>query len=153
MRKALFLDRDGVINVDAGYVHAPEDFVFIDGIFDFCQLAVAKGYLIIVVTNQSGIERGIFSEEEFHRTNRHMLEEFRRRGVEITDVFHCPHLECEDRKPNPGMFLKAQRKWDIDMAESVSVGDRDRDVRAGVAAGVGKNLIFSGDFNNLKEAL
>lgn len=153
MRKALFLDRDGVINIDAGYVHAPEDFVFIDGIFDFCQLAVTKGYLIIVVTNQSGIERGIFSEDEFCRTNSHMLEEFRRRGVEITDVFHCPHLENEDRKPNPGMFVKAQRKWGIDMAESVSVGDRDRDIQAGAAAGVGKNLIFTGDFNVLKEAL
>lgn len=153
MRKALFLDRDGVINVDAGYVHVPQDFVFIDGIFDFCQLAAANGYLIIVVTNQSGIGRGLFTEEEYQQTNTYMIEEFKRRGVEISDVFHCPDLESEDRKPSPGMFFKAKRKWDLDMAGSISVGDRDRDIQAGVLAGVGKNLLFTGNFNDLKEAL
>ena len=82
-----------------------------------------------------------------------MIEEFRRRGVEISDVFHCPDLESEDRKPNPGMFFKAKRKWDLDMDRSISVGDRERDVQAGASAGVGKNLLFTGDFNDLKEEL
>lgn len=153
MRKVLFLDRDGVINVDTGYVHTAEDFIFIDGVFDFCRHATRKGYVIIVITNQSGIGRGFFTEVDFRKTTDFMLAEFARHGVEIADVFHCPTLSGEDRKPNPGMFAKARVKWDIDMGSSVSVGDRDRDIQAGISAGVGKNLLFCGDFNSLKEAL
>lgn len=153
MRKALFLDRDGVINVDTGYVHTPQDFVFIKGIFDFCRLAASEGYLIIVVTNQSGIGRRLFTEEEYQLTNTYMIEEFKHCGIEITDVFHCPNLESEDRKPNPGMFIKAKQKWNIDMAKSISIGDRNRDVQAGMSAGVGKNFIFTGNFNELKREL
>lgn len=153
MSKALFLDRDGVINVDSGYVHEVNKFVFIDGIFDFCRFAASKGYIIIVVTNQSGIGRKLFTEEEFRVITEYMIAKFHEQGVEIADVFHCPDLEGEDRKPNPGMFLKAQAKWNIDMCDSVSVGDRYRDIEAGQLAGVGKNLLFDGNFNVLKEAL
>ena len=78
---------------------------------------------------------------------------FKEQGVEIADVFYCPDLESEDRKPNPGMFLKAQSKWDIDMRRSVSVGDKDRDIEAGQSAGVGKNFLFNGNFKVIKEAL
>lgn len=153
MRKALFLDRDGVINMDSGYVHDVGEFVFVEGIFDFCRFAESKGYILIVVTNQSGIGRKLFAEEDFRVLTKYMLAKFKEHGVEITDVFHCPDLEGEDRKPSPGMFLKAQSKWDIDMRRSVSVGDKDRDIEAGQSAGVGKNFLFNGNFNVIKEAL
>lgn len=153
MRKALFLDRDGVINVDSGYVHDASEFVFVEGVFDFCRFAESKGYILIVVTNQSGIGRKLFSEEDFRVLAEYMLAKFKEQGVEIADVFYCPDLESEDRKPSPGMFLKAQSKWDIDMRRSVSVGDKDRDIEAGQSAGVGKNFLFNGNFNVIKEAL
>ena len=153
MTKALFLDRDGTINVDYGYVHEPEKFVFIDGVFDFCRIAQEKGYLIIVVTNQSGIERGYFTEDDFAAITKYMVDKFAEAGVAITDVFHCPSMEGPDRKPEPGMFLKAQAKYDIDMALSVNIGDRDRDLEAGLRAGVGTNLLFKGDFCEIVSGL
>ena len=153
MTKALFLDRDGTINVDYGYVHEPEKFVFIDGVFDFCRIAQEKGYLIIVVTNQSGIERGYFTEADFTAITKYMVDKFSEAGVAITDVFHCPSLEGPDRKPEPGMFLKAQAKYDIDMASSVNIGDKERDLEAGRRASVGMNLLFEGDFRPLGQML
>ena len=149
MNKAVFLDRDGTINVDTGYVHRPEHFVFIDGIFKFCRTAQSKGFMLIVITNQSGLERGYFTEEDYERTNQHMLEEFARHGVVITDVFHCPSLSGPDRKPAPGMFLRARDKHNIDMACSINIGDKDRDIAAGLAAGVGTNILFTGRFPTL----
>lgn len=146
MTKALFLDRDGTINVDAGYVHEPDKFIFITGIFDFCRIAQASGYLIIVITNQSGIERGLFTEDEYAKINSHMIAEFRKHGVTITETFHCPSLTGPDRKPAPGLFLKAKAKYDIDMASSVNIGDKERDLQAGRAAGVGRNILFCGEY-------
>lgn len=153
MHRALFLDRDGVINVDSGYVHDPADVAFIEGIFEFCQHMQKLGYLIIIITNQSGIARGIFSESAFQQTMDYILSAFERHGVSIADVFHCPHLSGDDRKPRPGLFLKAQKKWNIDMENSISVGDSERDVVAGQAAGVGLNLLFKGDFNVIRRCL
>ena len=153
MTKALFLDRDGTINVDYGYVHEPEKFVFMDGVFDFCRRAMAAGYLIIVVTNQSGIERGFFSEADFERLTRYMLDRFSGEGIEITDVFHCPSLSGPDRKPEPGLFLKAKEKYDIDMAASLNIGDSERDLEAGRRAGVGRNALFASDFKSLEYLL
>lgn len=153
MAKALFLDRDGTINIDYGYVFQPEKFVFIDGIFALCRKAQEKGYLIIVITNQSGIARGYFSEADFQKINRWMCEQFSLHGIQITDVFHCPELEGERRKPNAGMFLEARDKYGIDMAQSVSAGDKPRDVEAGKNAGVGKNFLFDNNFSEIMEAL
>ena len=153
MSKALFLDRDGTINVDYGYVHEPERFVFIDGVFEFCRQAQALGYLIIVITSQSGIERGYFSESDFAVVTKFMVERFAAEGVTIADVFHCPSLTGPDRKPEPGLFLKAQVKYDIDMAASVNVGDRERDLEAGRRAGVGRNVLFAGDYTELASVL
>ena len=150
MAKALFLDRDGTINEDRAYVHAREDFVFIDGVFDFCRRAQEKGYLIIVVTNQSGIARGYYGEAEYRELTDWMVAEFARHGVKVTDVFHCPDLSGPDRKPEPGMFLKARDKYAIDMAASVSIGDKPRDVEAGERAGVGTNILFTGCYTGLE---
>lgn len=147
--KALFLDRDGTINVDYGYVHEPSRFVFFDGIFDVCRQARDHGYAIIVVTNQSGIARGYFTEEAYNTLTRHMMDAFAREGVVLTDVLHCPLLDGPDRKPNPGLFLKARDRHGIDMAASISIGDKPRDIQAAEAAGVGTNLLFTGDYSTL----
>ena len=90
-RKALFLDRDGVININHGYVSKKEDFDFIDGIFELCRKARKKGYAIIIVTNQSGIARGYYSEDEFKRLTRWVEHQFWKQGIQILHTFHCPH--------------------------------------------------------------
>ena len=152
--RALFLDRDGTINVDYGYVYQPEKFNLIDGIIDLCLKAQGKEYLIIVITNQSGIARGYYTDKDFHKLNQYMLMLFVKKGVRITDVFYCPELHGNRRKPECGMFLDAQKKYDIDMARSVSVGDKERDILAGQKAGCGQNLLFNGsNFNKIGEIL
>ena len=142
MNKALFLDRDGIINLDRHYVHTPEEFIFVPGIFDLCRRAAALGYKIIVVTNQSGIERGYFTEEEFLALTRWMEEAFLREGVTISKVYYCPTLIGDDRKPNPGMFLKARDQFALDLAKSCSLGDQGRDIEAAKRAGVGRNVLL-----------
>ena len=153
MPKALFLDRDGTINFDYGYVYQKESFEFINGIFELCQKAQSKGYLIIVVTNQSGIARGYYTDDDFEAINQYMVDEFAKNGVKITDVFYCPELSGNRRKPECGMFLEAKEKYDIDMKASVSLGDKQRDVEAAQKAGCGKNFLFDGDFSEVMEEL
>lgn len=152
MNRALFLDRDGVINVNHGYVHKPQDFEFIDGIFDICRAASEKGYLLIVVTNQAGIGRGYYSEETFHELTAWMCDQFKSQGITITKVYWCPDhpehgvgiykRESINRKPGPGMILTAAQDFDIDLKESILIGDNFSDIQAGLAAGVGENICF-----------
>lgn len=144
-RKVLFLDRDGTINVDKHYVFRPSDFEWVPGIVECCRAAVAAGYDIVIVTNQSGIERGYFTEADYAVFTQYLRNRFADEGVPILDVLHCPWLEHADRKPNPGLFLKAAQRWQVDMAASISLGDKPRDVQAGVAAGVGRNFLLSAD--------
>lgn len=153
MNKALFLDRDGTINIDYGYVYQAENFDFINGIFELCQKAQEKGYLIIIITNQSGIARGYYTDEDFHNLNKFMVNEFAKKDIKITDVFYCPDLEGNRRKPNCGMFLEAKRKYNIDMSSSISLGDKERDVEAAKKAGVGKNFLFNGNYSKIMEEL
>lgn len=145
MRPALFLDRDGVINVDRGYVHKREDFEFIDGIFELCRSAQELGYLIFVVTNQSGIGRGYYTEKEFLDLSDWMCGVFKEQGVDIAKVYYCPATPEEnspDRKPMPGMILRAAEEFGVDLSRSVLIGDSDTDIRAGICAGVGINLLY-----------
>ena len=158
MSKALFLDRDGVINEDTGYVCQPEDFRFIEGIFELCSTALGLGYLIIVITNQAGIARGYYAEEEFHSLNEWMLMEFEKQGIDIAAVYHCPYhpeygigkykAESFDRKPEPGMIFKARDEHGIDLSRSVLIGDKDSDIEAGRRAGVGRNLLLRGKYQS-----
>jgi D-glycero-D-manno-heptose 1,7-bisphosphate phosphatase len=147
---ALFLDRDGVINVDKGHVGRVEDFEFLPGIFALCCIAQHAGLVPIVITNQAGIGRGYYSEHDFQTLTEWMLAEFRARGVGIGRVYHCPYhpdaglteyrRESFDRKPNPGMILRARDDFGLDLSRSVLVGDKDSDIAAGRAAGVGFNI-------------
>lgn len=135
--KALFLDRDGVINEDIGYPSKPEDIHFCDGIFELCKAAISKGYLIIVVTNQAGIAKGYFTEEDVQKLHQWMANEFLSRGIKITAFYYCPYhtegkiikykRDDECRKPKPGMFLKAARDYNIDLSQSLMVGDKPSD--------------------------
>jgi len=147
MNKALFLDRDGVINIEKDYLHKIEDFEFIDGIIELCHYYIHQDYLIIIVTNQSGIAREYYSEEDFNELTAWMIGAFYERGIEITHVYHCPHHpdisgKCNCRKPNPGMLYDAQKEYDIDLENSVLVGDKERDIDAALNAGLTETYLF-----------
>lgn len=149
--KALFLDRDGVINVDKHHVYKIEDCEFIDGIFDLCRKAKSQGYKIIVVTNQAGIAKGIYTEEDYFKFRDYVHAEFEKQGCPIDAEYYCPyHIEglgkyrkdSEDRKPNPGMILKAAKDFNIDLSQSILIGDKESDIEAGKNAGVGELIHF-----------
>ena len=144
--KALFLDRDGVINIDKGYVHKIENFEFIPAIFDVCLKAQAQGYKIIVVTNQSGIGRGYYTEEDFWVLTHWMTQQFLARGIIINKVYFCPHhpteakppylMDCTCRKPKAGMLLAAITEFDIDVSQSFLMGDSQTDIEAATQVGI-----------------
>jgi D-glycero-D-manno-heptose 1,7-bisphosphate phosphatase len=151
---ALFLDRDGVINQDIGYLHKKEDIVWVEGIFDLCRLATELGYKLVVVTNQAGIGRGMYTQAQFDTLMDWMREQFIAQGAPLTGVYCCPYhpehglgdyrRDHEDRKPGPGMILRAARDLDIDLTQSILVGDRYTDIEAAHAAGVPQAFLVSG---------
>ena len=144
--RAAFLDRDGVINIDYGYVSNIQNFEFKEGIFELLKLLQEKGYKLFIVTNQSGIARGYYTETDFHNLMEYMINELKKRNIEITDYAYCPHHpditgECECRKPNPGMILNLAKKYNIDLANSIMIGDKQSDIKAGENAGIKKNYL------------
>ncbi|QOY51441.1 D-glycero-beta-D-manno-heptose 1,7-bisphosphate 7-phosphatase [Candidatus Sulfurimonas baltica] len=155
MTKALFLDRDGVINVEINYLYKIEDFVFIDGIFNLCKYYQNLGYIIIVVTNQSGIARKYYTEDDFNILSSWMIKEFARNKIEIKKVYFCPHHptisgECSCRKPHPGMLFNASKEFNIDLKNSIIVGDKERDIEAGLNAGLLETYLFDEKATNKK---
>ncbi len=146
-RRGLILDRDGVVNHDAGYVHRIGECRFVDGIFAMTAAFAARGFAIVIATNQSGIGRGLYAEADYTALMDWMRGEFARRGVTIARDYHCPdhptagigpyRRENPWRKPGPGMILQAASDLSLDLARSWTVGDRDSDIAAGRAAGVG----------------
>lgn len=151
--KAVFLDRDGVINDDHGYTFRIRDFKFFDGVFPACRRFMSMGYKLVIVTNQSGIARGYYSEADFENLTDYMLNEFKQQGVYIDAVYHCPHhgqegygdykVDCDCRKPKPGMLYTAASELNIDLSQSVMIGDKITDMIAGKAAGVKKCILIS----------
>lgn len=142
--KTIFLDRDGVINQEVNYLYKIDDFEFIDGIFDTCRYFQNLDYKIIIITNQSGISRGYFSEHDYLILTKWMLSIFKKNNINILDIFHCPHgpdSTCECRKPKPGMFIAAKNKHNINMKESWMIGDRQRDITAASLAGITNTIL------------
>ena len=145
---ALFLDRDGVINVDREYVYKSDDFEFIEGIFEVVKQYHEAGYLVIVITNQSGIARGYYSERDFLHVSRWMQEQFEAYGGKIDHVYYCPHHpeitgSCRCRKPGSGMLIDAKNAYHVDMKHSLMIGDKERDIEAAIGAGVEHTVLLS----------
>ncbi len=142
--KTIFLDRDGVINKEVGYLFRLSDFEFIDGVFDACLYFQKLSYKIIIISNQSGIARGYYNENDYQKLTEWMLGQFNDNGINILDTFYCPHGPeslCECRKPKPGMFLEAKDKHDIDMECSWMIGDNEIDIQAANAAGIFNTIL------------
>ena len=143
--KTIFLDRDGVINKEVNYLHKIDDFEFIEGIFKACLYFQKLGYKIIIITNQSGIARGYYDESDFLKLTKWMLDQFENNNINILDIFHCPHgpdSNCDCRKPKPGMFLSAKKKYNIDMKSSWMIGDKIADIIAANNSGIFNTILL-----------
>jgi D-glycero-D-manno-heptose 1,7-bisphosphate phosphatase len=155
LRRAAFLDRDGVINVDHGYVCRREDFEFLPGVLAACARLHGLGFALVVVTNQAGIGRGLYGEDDFRRLTAWMTAQFGAAGAPLAGVYHCPHhpeaalgdyrRACGCRKPAPGMLLAAARELALDPARSVLFGDKASDIGAALAAGVPQRVLLGTD--------
>lgn len=179
LRRAAFLDRDGVINVDRGYVYRAEDFEFVSGVFEGASMLQRLGFALVVISNQSGIGRGLYSESDLLTLNAWMIQQFEQRSIHVDGVFYCPHhptealgryrCECDCRKPAPGMLRRAAHELNLDLKRSAIFGDRESDLQAGANAGVPLRYLLGTDgllrpapaepkglstaeFSNLKEA-
>ena len=166
--KALFLDRDGVINIDNGYVYKKEDFIFNDGIFELCITAQKNKFKIFIVTNQSGIGRGYYSDLDFLSLNTWMINVFKKKGVNIENVYYCPHLptdNCNCRKPKTEMVDLATQQYNLDLSRSILIGDNKSDINLGILLDIGliigigsnfdfalqnKNILFFDEIKNIE---
>jgi D-glycero-D-manno-heptose 1,7-bisphosphate phosphatase len=154
INKAIFLDRDGVINKEVNYLHKIDSFIFLEGIFDSCKHFISLGYVIIVITNQSGIARGYYSQNDYQKLTNWMLNEFKKNGISILDIFHCPHspkVNCDCRKPKPGMFLLAKKIHNIKLAQSWMIGDKETDIQAANNAGIVNTILLESGHEIKKE--
>ncbi len=155
LRKAAFLDRDGVINKDKAYVHRWEDFEFVAGAIEGMRALQAAGYALVVVTNQSGLARGYYTEAQYQQLTAALKDELARQGVLLDGVYHCPHhpkgsvealaINCDCRKPAPGLLLQASSELGLALGESLLIGDKPSDIEAARAAGVGRAYLVASD--------
>ncbi|MDD5285539.1 MAG: D-glycero-beta-D-manno-heptose 1,7-bisphosphate 7-phosphatase [Desulfuromonadaceae bacterium] len=153
MKRAVFLDRDGTINVEKDYLFEVKDFEFIPGATEAIRLLNGAGYFVVVVSNQSGVARGYYTEEDVELLHRHIADELQKSGARVDAWMFCPHhpdgrgsysLPCSCRKPLPGMLLEAAHRHDIDLRGSVMVGDKLADIAAGMSAGCRTFLVRTG---------
>ena len=153
MKRAVFIDRDGTINEEKEYLYRTDEFTFIPGAPQAIRLLKEAGYLVIVVTNQSGVARGYYTEEDVHLLHRHIAALLEQSGARVDAWFYCPHhpagrgsyaLPCSCRKPLPGMLMQAAARYDIDLESSIMIGDKLVDVEAGAAAGCRSILVRTG---------
>ena len=153
MKPVVFLDRDGVVNADIGYLWRREDFVWVPGAPEAIRLFNERGWPVAVITNQSGVARGYYSEEDVRSLHQWLNLELMKQGARIDAFYFCPHhpkgavagytYECDCRKPQPGMILQAMADWQADPATSFLIGDKESDVAAAAAAGI-QGYLFSG---------
>lgn len=154
MRRAVFFDRDGVLNEEVGYLWEVERFRWIDGARDAIKLCNERGILTVVVTNQSGIARGLYTPLDVDKLHQRMQDDLAEVGARIDAFYYCPHhpqgiiaglnVECNCRKPKPGMILCACKDFDIEPAQSILFGDSVRDIEAAAAAGLRAGILFTG---------
>jgi D-glycero-D-manno-heptose 1,7-bisphosphate phosphatase len=162
-RPAVFLDRDGTLNEDLGYVHRVEEFRWLPGAVAAVRRLNAEGYYVFVVTNQSGVARGLFEEAAVRDLHGWMNEELRRAGAHIDDMRYCPHhpdatvrayrMTCACRKPAPDMILDLMRSWPVIAEASIAIGDKERDAAAGRAAGIAAEVVPAGALQGAVERL
>ncbi len=155
LRKAAFLDRDGVINKDKAYVHRWEDFEFVPGAIEGMQKLQDAGYALVIVTNQSGLARGYYTEAQYQALTEALTQHLAGQGVMLDGVYHCPHhpkgsvpglaVDCDCRKPAPGMLLQAARELGLSLPDSLLIGDKPSDIEAARAAGVGHAYLVRSD--------
>ena len=152
MKKAIFLDRDGVINKDLGYVHSIDKFIFNNGVFKALRIFQEMRFLIIIITNQSGIARGYFSENDYEILTKDYLEILLENKIKITACYHCPHHpefseyplnNCDCRKPKSGLFIKAINDFNIDIKKSIAIGDNLRDLKPAHHLGISRKYLIS----------
>ena len=146
--KALFLDRDGIINVDHGYTYKIDSFKFVSGIFDLISLFQSKGYQIFIVTNQSGIGRGYYALHDFEKLTEWMIKTFHQKGILIKKVFYCPHKpedHCSCRKPKIGMIEQALEEFDINLEHSWMIGDKQSDIDLAYNGHIGNSIAIRDD--------
>lgn len=153
MKRAVFLDRDGTVNVEKEYLYQIQDFEFVPGAVDAIRILNEAGFFVVVVTNQSGVARGYYTEEDIELLHRHIASELEKSGARVDAWLYCPHhpdgrgsyaLPCDCRKPMPGMLKEAARRFDIDLGDSVMIGDKLADVGAGMSAGCRTILVRTG---------
>ena len=151
--RSVFLDRDGTLILDRGYTYRVEDFQLLDGTAEGLRLLQALGFRLVIVTNQSGIARGRYTEADMQRFNEYLLDQLRLEGIGLAGLYYCPYhpdgvggyrCDSELRKPAPGMLLQAARELDLDLAGSFAIGDKKSDVLAGKAAGCRTFLVQTG---------
>ncbi len=157
---AAFIDRDGVINEDRGHVHRIEDFFFLPGAISGMQLLQEMGYKLVIITNQAGIAKGMYSEQDFELLNNAMIKTLSKNGIEISGTYYCPHhpsgiidrltIRCNCRKPNPGMIIKATKELNLRLENSILIGDNCSDINAGIKAGVALNILIRPNYFNKK---
>jgi len=154
LNSAIFFDRDGVLNEEVGYLHEIEKFKWIDGAIDAIKFCNAQKLLAVVVTNQSGVARGFYTEDDVKKIHAFMQSELKKFGAHIDAFYYCPHHPegnitaykkvCDCRKPEPGLILRACRELEINPATSILIGDSERDIESGRRAGIGKWILFTG---------
>lgn len=162
LRRAAFLDRDGVVNIDRGYVYRRDEFRFVPGTLAACATLHRLGLTLVVVTNQSGIARGMYTEQDYRQLTAWMVSQFAAAGAPLAGVYHCPHLpqavvaeyrrDCGCRKPAPGMLFAAARELSIDLSRSMLFGDKPSDIEAAQAAGIPHRVMLGTDGEELPAA-
>jgi len=153
MKKAIFLDRDGVINEDIGYTYRIDDFKLLKGVLEGLRVFRKLDYEIIIVTNQAGIARGFFSVDDFRMFMKYLINTLNKNKIQVLDYFFCPHhpegkielysKKCRCRKPGVGMLEEAKEKHDVDFSKSIIIGDKESDILAGINAGLLSHILIS----------